>query len=483
MFDKLLALAPYNPGLVHQLAFYGQRMHEESTIRRTGLFVIILAFFIQFFAVLNPPQPTIAGSSNDVINGGFSSIAEARAHCIRDTQGFQRTLHYYGISCSAFDSAEKVTIRSTADNYYSMGRNPTGSAGETPVSIDGAGKMYWRKLSVWGNQSFESARVYNQAGKRFYILYDCANLVSIGVPGASPLQGISVGPGMGNIPQPAPTPAPAPAPAPAPVAAPAPAPAATPTPTPPAPCPYNASLPADSPQCYEPCPYNPSLPKTSPQCYEPCEYNASLPASDPKCKPCDKSVGTADALACIEVRKSASNITTGLADANNSTANPGDTITYTLYAENKGKASVKNFTFQENMNDVLDYADVVDLHGGTIDANKLVKWPAQEIKAGQTATQKITIKVKNPIPDTPTSSSDPAHFDLVMTNVYGNTINIKVPPNPAKQIEVAAATLPNTGPGTTLALGTAIVILAGYFYARSRLLAREAELAVKETSA
>lgn len=465
MFDKLLALAPYNPGLIHQLAFYGQRMHEESNIRRTGLVFIILAFFIQFFAVLSPPQPTVAGSSNDIINGGFSSAAEARAHCIRDTQGFQRILHYYGISCSAFDSAQQVTINSTAmgNQYFSVGRNPTGSAGETPVNIPGEGnKVYWRHLSVWGKQSFKTLRVDNQNGKNFYIIYDCANLVSVGVPGASPLEKIETGGSFGNVPQ---QPAPAPAPAPAPTPAPTPA-APTPAPTPP-PAP-------------EPCPYNPAIPKTSPECFQRCEYNSSLPVDSPLCKPCDKSVSSADALACIEVRKSAANITASIADANNTTANPGDTITYTLYAENKGKKKVEGFTFQENLSDVLDYADVVDLHGGAIDTAKVVKWPAQNIDGGKTATQQITVKVKNPIPGTPTSTSDPAHFDLVMTNVYGNTINIKVPPNPVKQVEVAAAKLPNTGPGETLAAISVIVILAGYFYGRARLLSRETDIAIKE---
>ena len=89
--------------------------------------------------------------------------------------------------------------------------------------------------------------------------------------------------------------------------------------------------------------------------------------------------------------------------------------------------------------------------GGTKDANNIVVWAKQDIAAGATATVQITIKVKDPIPQTPVSSSDPEHFNLIMTNVYGNTINIKLPGSPEKQVEMAAATLPNTGPGETLA--------------------------------
>jgi hypothetical protein len=68
-----------------------------------------------------------------------------------------------------------------------------------------------------------------------------------------------------------------------------------------------------------------------------------------------------------------------------------------------------------------------------------------------------------------------------MTNVYGNTINIKVPGSVTKTIETATTTsLPNTGPGTSLFLAASIVMIAGYFYGRARLLARESELALKE---
>jgi hypothetical protein len=159
MFEKLLAILPYNPSLVHQLSFYGQRMREEATIRRTGLIFLVLTFMIQFFAVLSPPQPTVAASSNDLINGGFSSAADGKAQCLRDTQGYQHILHYYGISCAAFDGADTITIHSAAENnqYYSVGHNPTGSAGEAAANIGGAGTIYW----------LEGIAPYQQPGQEF----------------------------------------------------------------------------------------------------------------------------------------------------------------------------------------------------------------------------------------------------------------------------------------------------------------------------
>ena len=464
MFEKLLSLLPYNPGLAHQMAFYSKRMREEASLRRIGLTFLVLAFLVQFFAVLSPPQSTVASTDNDLISGGISSAADAKQNCLRDTRGYMHIMHEYGISCAAFDSAEQLTIHTDAQNYYSMGHNPSAGV-DTPANIQGAGTLYWRKLSTWHQATWHVLRIRNQDNKVFYVIYDCGNLVSVGIPSSSPLQTVTEGGIVDSAPPvqaPRPTPAPAPAPAPKPTPTPQPQPVPKPTPKPV--CQYNAALPADSSQCFQPC-----------------QYNSLLPASDLDCKPCDKSVNTIDTLACVSVHKTASNDTVGLANADGSTAKGGDVITYTLYAENKGKAEVKAFTFQENLSDVLDYADVTDLHGGTINTDKVVSWSAEKLAAGSTATQKITVKVKDPIPQTPAAPSDPMHFDLTMTNVYGNAVNIKLPGSPAKTIETATTTsLPNTGPGASLFIAAAIVITAGYFYGRARLLAKESNLAVQE---
>ncbi len=473
MFEKLLSVLPYSPGLVHQMAFYGRRMHEEASIRRTGLVFIVLAFMIQFFAVLSPPQSSVASSSNDMLTGGFSSAAEAKKLCLSGTKHYGTIMHYFGITCKDIGNADDLTIHTGAQNYYSMGWNPVGptynghQTNDTPFNIPGAGTLYARKMDIWNVPAWHVLRVRNSDDRVFYIMFDCGNLVSVGLP-AKPAKPVTPPPEETPPPTPTPaTPTPPTPPATPPPATPPPAtpPPATPPPaTPPAVCQYNSSLPADSPLCFQPC-----------------QYNALLPATDINCKPCDKSVSPSDTVACISVHKTASNVTTGATDANNTTANPGDVITYTIYAANSGKSAVKNFVFQENLNDVLDYADITDLHGGSLNTDGTAIWPAEDIGANQTASHQITVKVKNPIPQTPASSSDPAHFDLTMTNVYGNSINIKVPASPAKAVEVATTTqLPNTGPGTTLFVAAIIVFIAGYFYSRANLLARESQLAIKE---
>lgn len=206
-----------------------------------------------------------------------------------------------------------------------------------------------------------------------------------------------------------------------------------------------------------------------------------LPPDSTECRPCAESESEDDTTVCIELSKQASNITQDISNANGTTAKAGDTITYTLSAKNTGNIRIESFGVEENIGDILDYADVVDLHGGTLDdTTKIVTWPSGAIEAGATMQQKLTVKVKDPIPQTPISGSNPGTFDLVMTNVYGNTIDIKLPGGTVKTTEQIVTTLPNTGPGTSLAIGFVVTSIIGYFFARSRLLATELAIVREE---
>lgn len=439
MLEKLLSQLPYKPGLADQVAFYSRRMREEAAIRRTGMVFIVLAFFVQFFAVISPPQSSVASSSNDIINGGISSAGNAAGYCSNNTQNFKDILNNYGIDCHEVQAASTVTINSDGQDFYSFGRNPQGFNSEQPVDIPGAGTIYVRKLSAWGHKvNYKALQLTASSGKTFWILYSCGNLVSIGIPSPyTPQAGIGGG-------QPVSSPAPTPAPTPAPAPTPTPAPGPTPTPPPPPPTP----------------PPN-----------------------------CDNDISSENPYVCLAISKAAANLTQELPNANNTTARAGDTIVYTLSVKNTGHTQVKEYTFREDLNDVLDYATVTNTHGGTLSTmNGIISWPKVDIAGGQTVTRQITVRVKNPVPQTPVSSTDPAHFDLIMTNVYGNTINIHLPGSPIKTVEslggngTTGGTLVNTGPGTGIIIAGAIVIVGGYFYSRSRLLTKESELAVVEAA-
>ncbi|HUA13027.1 MAG TPA: hypothetical protein VL989_00800, partial [Candidatus Sulfotelmatobacter sp.] len=140
---------------------------------------------------------------------------------------------------------------------------------------------------------------------------------------------------------------------------------------------------------------------------------------------------------------------------------------------------VKDFVVQENISDDLDYADPVSLGGGTLASSGVLSWPAQTVAAKSSVTETYTLQVKNPVPTTPAGTDNPDGYNFVMTDVYGNTININVAkPATVAVAQTAATSLPNTGPGAGVFIFAALAVASGYLYFRSRLLVSESAIAI-----
>lgn len=188
----------------------------------------------------------------------------------------------------------------------------------------------------------------------------------------------------------------------------------------------------------------------------------------------------------LAISKKAKNITKNIDDANNTVAGAGDVIEYSLTTTNFGDKTATNTILRsESLADILEYAnlDLTNLSGGTFeDSTKTLSWNSPEtIKPGEKIVKTFRVAVKNPIPQTLKPYNQPGgSYDMVMTNVYGNTVNIKLPSSIVKTTEQVTTTLPNTGPGTALLIGAGITTIVGYFYARSRLLSKELDIVRSE---
>lgn len=224
----------------------------------------------------------------------------------------------------------------------------------------------------------------------------------------------------------------------------------------------------------EVCPSNPSVAKDSAQC-NPCPVagKENIDAEDAACQPCEE--GTGEDQSCTELHKSARNITQQIQNANGTKANPGDSIEYTLSVKNRGKTIHKAFVIEENMDDVLEYADIIDANGATFSESpvKMLTWSPVDIRPNETISRTVLVKIKSPLPSTPASTSDPLSYDLKMVNVYGDTVQIELPNNPVKTVEQTVNSLPSTGPGLSIGITTTVLVLATYFFFRSRLMNKE----------
>jgi len=460
MLNKLLSNLQFKSSQIKELEIYRRHESRDRYLRGFGAFFIFLALIIQILAMTSSPKSSASASYNDILYGGVSNAQQIFNDCASGYNGAVAIYAFYGVDCSDIYHAVKdndvVSLKSTdySDNLWSVGHLPYNIHGETPVNVYGQvnGKeadwtLYWRFLHGWDTgaySTYTALKVTSQNNKTFFILFSCGNLVSIGLPSHY------------VTPAPTPTPTPTPSPAPTPTPTPTPTPAPTPTPTPsPAPTPTPA----------------PTPPAT-------CPYNSSILESSSECKPCNSSLNILDAIDCLTYSKSATNISQGIKDANGTKANPSDILEFTLNVTNPTKADVSNFVIQENISDDLDYSNTLNLYGGSLSNENILSWPAQKIPANSTVSERYTLQVKNPVPTNAPAIDDPDSYNFIMTNVYGNTININV----AKPVSVATAqtatTLPNTGPGAGVFIFALLAITTGYFYFRSRLLVNETEIAL-----
>jgi uncharacterized repeat protein (TIGR01451 family) len=236
----------------------------------------------------------------------------------------------------------------------------------------------------------------------------------------------------------------------------------------------------------EPCPTDSSLPKNNQGCQPPCQIEGKdhLPANSPDCQPCNESKQGENGkdISCLALHKTAKNITQGIEDANGTTAKPGDAIEYTLSVKNSGKNTRTDFVIEENVEDILEYADIIDASGGKYQSSptKMVSWSPVDIKSGATASRTILIKIKGVLPNTPASTSDPLSYDFKLINVYGNKVQINLPKTPVKTIEQTVKMLPSTGFGANAAITAIMISVATYFYYRSRLMSKELSLVRSE---
>lgn len=209
MFKKLVANLPFNPSLISQIAFYTDRLKRERAVRGLSVFFILITMFVQMFAVVVPPQKSLAASDNHILDGLTSSrSAQANKDFLLQTwdsnDDVRAIYSVFGVTREDIAAIEpkQVTVFSGNADYWTIGRNSlygysnvSQQYKDSQVTIQYAGLnsattaddrfVYNRSLRAWdivnkqGNHYAALQGTIRQTGETFWILYDCGNLTKL----------------------------------------------------------------------------------------------------------------------------------------------------------------------------------------------------------------------------------------------------------------------------------------------------------------
>lgn len=419
MFKKIVSNLPFSPALVGQLGFYAKRLRKEEATRRIGLVFVVLALVVQSLAVFQPAESANASSPRDMVAGGLGLGAN------RSLDNFLRP----------YDANTK-NLRDTM-NYVGITRAEIASA--TFTSWRAGDKLSWgfgprysyaqgeRQYTITNSDGANVTTVYSRPQK----LAEGPNARIWGWVGHSQKIGwFAIMQSCGNLVT-----------------------DIVPPPPPPPKCIVNSKLLASDEDC------------------RPCPGNESLWINDKSCIP------------HIEKTKTATNTSQGFVDAATKTAHAGDQISYTISIANIG-LSPTTAKLDENLSDVLDYATLVDNGGGALDkTTKILSWADVKLDPGAKQTRTFVVRLADTIPATAQGASDPGSYDCIMTNTYGNSIDVKVDCPTPKVIEKVVTELPKTGPTENMIFAGIVLAVATFFYARTRQVREEVRLVRRNVNA
>lgn len=159
--------------------------------------------------------------------------------------------------------------------------------------------------------------------------------------------------------------------------------------------------------------------------------------------------------------------------ATDTTAKPLDKISYTLKLTNPRSMSV-TASFNVRIADILEYASLIDGGGGTFDASTgTLSWPQIQLSPGQSEERTFAVQLLPSFPATAAGQSNPASYDCKASLAFGNALNVPVECPAIKGIESLFSRLPGVGMGTNIAFGVALLVVALFFYIRTRHLKKE----------
>ena len=423
MFRKIISNLPFSPALIGQLGFYAKRLRKEEITRRLGLIFVVLTLVIQSFAVFIPAESANASNQSDMVNGGLGdSLNNFLKPYDANTKHLKDVMNYTGITREEISATKLTTFKVSKKISWGFVSRFSYNEGE-------------RQHEINDKNGQQVTTIYS----RPLALWNGADVSVKGWVGHSESIGwFAIMQACGNL--------------------------------------VTDTIPKAEVK---------PEPKPGPE--PKCVYNSNLLTSDKNCKPCPGNESLwIDSPSCIPnivKTKTATNISKGFIDASTIIASASDQISYTITIENTGLDISSSIKLEDNLSDILEYSTLTDNGGGTLDKTTgILSWPNITLKSKTKQTRTFVLKLPETIPSTAQGLSDGTSYDCIMTNTFGNSININVDCPAPKIIEQVVKELPKTGATENMIFTGIIFAVITYFYARSKQTNQEIKLIRRDAS-
>jgi len=195
MVNKILANLSFSSSSAEQLNFYIKRLRREESVRKLGVFMLVMSMLVQLFAMNVPAEKSLAYSDNDILSG-IRTKQDILKAWDRPGSDISKIYGKFGVKrddIKNLSTKPNDTIRSNANNFWSIGRNSlTGYSNisgsdknkEIAVRTDGP-TVYLRPLRAWDSPgSYSNYAAFkgknSTTGEAFWIIADCGNYTQIG---------------------------------------------------------------------------------------------------------------------------------------------------------------------------------------------------------------------------------------------------------------------------------------------------------------
>lgn len=172
------------------------------------------------------------------------------------------------------------------------------------------------------------------------------------------------------------------------------------------------------------------------------------------------------------ISESAVNISQGNIDASSTVAKPGDYINYNIEIKNETDTSIVT-TPKIRLADILEYSSIIDKNNVSDVTLSTLSWDQTTIAPVSTQTRSFTVQLMDSVPITPRGAFYKESHDCIMTNYFGNTLNINVSCPIIKKIESISLGIPPIDNLISILTLVSSFVIISLLYLRTRQIKRE----------